>query len=245
MYFAAEANVNVGVITTIWSVNPLFMAIVDYIVFKQQLKYYHVLGTISIVLCTIVISLSGVVEGKGDVAVETEIEPMTPTWVPVLFGLITPISFTTNGVLTKHLTSDRVNFNASTLSFNAYLVVNALVLLVAVPYWSLVEFDLRMFWIGLVGSVLNTLGIVCIQNALSCGPAGPTSAIVALASILLVVIEAVKNQKMLTAMESIGLLLGLYGALVLVIPGFFANLFCFCCLDKLKDETPENQSILK
>ena len=38
------------------------MAIVDYIVFGQKLKYYHTLGTISIVACTVIISLAGVVD---------------------------------------------------------------------------------------------------------------------------------------------------------------------------------------
>lgn len=57
------------------------------------------------------------------------------------------------------------------------------------------------------------------------------------------VIEAVKNQKMLTIMESIGLCLGLYGALVLVIPGFFAKLCCFCCLDKLEEKPEKSKEI--
>ena len=34
MYFAKLADVNVGIIKTIWSVNPLFMAICDWIAFK-------------------------------------------------------------------------------------------------------------------------------------------------------------------------------------------------------------------
>lgn len=122
------------------------------------------LGTVSIVLCTIVISLSGVVEGKGEevAVVDPFAEPLTPTWVPVLFGLITPVSFTTNGILTKHLTSDKVNFKPSTISFTSYFIVNVLVLIVAIPYWCIVEFDQSMFWIGFAGSVINTLGIVSI-----------------------------------------------------------------------------------
>ena len=33
MYFAAKAKINVGVITTIWSINPLFMAFADYMIY--------------------------------------------------------------------------------------------------------------------------------------------------------------------------------------------------------------------
>jgi len=44
---------------------------------------------------------------------------------------------------------------------------------------------------------------------------------------------------MLSVMESIGLAFGIYGALVLVIPGFFEKMCCFCCLDRFKEEEAE------
>ena len=216
MYFANSAGVNVGVITTIWSLNPLFMAIADYIFNNQKLHYYHIIGLISITLCCIVISLSGVV-GVAPATQEVKVYD-TPMWIPVLFGIATPMFFTTNGLLTKHLTSERIGFNASTISFTSYFIVNVIVMIVAIPYWSMYGFSQYLFWLGLVGSIINTLGIVCIQNALSLGPAGPVSAIPAVSAVLLVVVEAVKHSKMLSIMETIGLVLGIYGALILVIP---------------------------
>lgn len=59
MYFSALANVNAGLITTIWSVNPVFMALMDRICFKTKLERYHLVGTLFIVICTIILSLSG------------------------------------------------------------------------------------------------------------------------------------------------------------------------------------------
>ena len=58
MWFSGLARINVGVITTIWAVNPLFLAIFDSIIFKQKLFYYHYIGMLSIVGCTLIISLS-------------------------------------------------------------------------------------------------------------------------------------------------------------------------------------------
>lgn len=190
---------------------------------------------VSIVLCTISISLAGVFKEKEPASID-DIEPACPSWIPVLFGLITPVGFTTSGILTKHLVSDRVKFDPSTISFSAYFLVNTIVLMFAIPYWKNVEFNEALFWIGFIGSVINTLGIVSIQNALSCGPAGPISAIAAVSAILLVVIEAVKQWKMLSLMETIGLIFGIYGALVLVIPTFFEKLCCFCCPTTFQDE---------
>lgn len=70
MYCAKLAQINVGVIITIWSINPLFMALLDYLFFGQKLQYYHVIGTVAIVICTVVISLSGVIIKNDDVDVE-------------------------------------------------------------------------------------------------------------------------------------------------------------------------------
>lgn len=138
MIYAARANINVGVIITIWSVNPLFMAICDKLIFGQELRYFHTLGMLAIVICTVVISLAGMGSDKH-VSSHTEatlnVEPTVPTWVPVLFGVVTPMTFCTNGILTKHITSPRVGFDPSRLSFNVYFLVNLLILIYAIIYW--------------------------------------------------------------------------------------------------------------
>ena len=96
-----------------------------------------------------------------------------PTWVPVLFGVLTPVFFTSNGILTKHLTGHRRKgalpltqdekrrvFDSGDLGFTSYIVVNLIVLVAAIPYWVIVDFDATLFWIGCIGSVINTLGLV-------------------------------------------------------------------------------------
>lgn len=162
MIFAAKAHINAGVIITIWSVNPLFMAICDKIFFNQSLRYFHFLGMFSIVICTIVISLSGMVNSKTTDASVVGLAPSIPTWVPVIFGIITPMTFCSNGILTKHLTQPRIGFNPSRMSFNVYFIVNILVLIYAIPYWAVNPFQPTLFVWGLIGSIINTLGIVCI-----------------------------------------------------------------------------------
>lgn len=230
MIFAARAKINAGVIITIWSVNPLFMAVCDKLIFGQKLRYFHSLGMFAIVVCTIVISLAGI--GSKQTAVDS-VEPTAPAWIPVLFGLVTPMTFCSNGILTKHITHPRIGFNASRLSFNVYFAVNLLIMIYAIIYWQNNPFNSYLFWMGLVGSIINTLGIVCIQNALSRGPAGPISALAATPSFFLVIIESIKNQTLPSTMEWIALVFGIYGAFVLVIPKPMARVFCFCCLSKL------------
>lgn len=66
MYYAARAEVNVGLITTIWSVNPLFMAIGAFAFFAEKLETYHFVGMILIVICTVLLSLSTVISPKEE-----------------------------------------------------------------------------------------------------------------------------------------------------------------------------------
>ena len=64
-----------------------------------------------------------------------------PAWIPVLFGLLTPCLFCTNGMFTKKVLSPEVGFDASNISFSSYFIVNVIVLCAAVPYWTTVSFD--------------------------------------------------------------------------------------------------------
>ena len=61
LYFSALASINTGLITTIWGVSPVFIGLLDYLIFRVKLKYYHYIGMFSIVACTILLSISGVI----------------------------------------------------------------------------------------------------------------------------------------------------------------------------------------
>lgn len=171
-----------------------------------------------------------------------------PSWIPVVFGVLTPVFFTTNGILTKHLTGTRKPgepaltenekdklFDASTIAFSAYFVVNIVILIAAIPYWVLVHFSLKLYLLGLVGAIVNTLGLTAVQIALACGPAGPVSALTTVSNLALVVIEAIKHNSVPRPLEFIGLATGMIGALIFVIPDVFRVIFCFCCLDWLAE----------
>ena len=70
-------------------------AFADYILFGQKLKYYHWIGLVSCVTCTVLIGLSKVVtpevkDSKNDVVA------LFPAWVPILLALMMAIMLTTN-----------------------------------------------------------------------------------------------------------------------------------------------------
>lgn len=79
------------------------------------------------------------------------------------------------------------------------------------------------------------MGYICAQNAFSRGPAGPVAAIYGMANYTFVVIECIKNKKMLNLAETIGVLLTIYGSTLIVIPEVLEK-YCFCCCFKNKKQ---------
>lgn len=59
---------------------------------------------------------------------------------------------------------------------------------------------------------------------------GPVASINTLTNLILVVVEAIKHMKVPSYIEFIALVLGLMGALELVIPEQIEKLFSCCCL---------------
>lgn len=149
----------------------------------------------------------------------------------VIIGLITPIFFTTFQSFTKHLTSSRIGFEPANLNFLGYLAVNTTLLICGVIYWQYNTFYPRLYLIGVASSCFEVIGNYLLIEAYNSGPAGPTSAIICLSSIFTTIMVAIMNMQMLNLMEFIGLILGTYGGLVMVIPEVFEK-YCFCCCSK-------------
>lgn len=157
-----------------------------------------------------------------------------PTWVPVLFGILTPICFTSSNVLLRTLTDEKYgfNFNGTNISMTSIAVVNVLVVIFAIVFWQFHHFSPNLYWIGLVGSIVNTIGLTCMNTAISCGPMGPVASIGASSTILLVIVDAIASRRVPNYVELIALVLGFGGALELVIPDQLASIFTCGCFRK-------------
>ena len=58
MYYSHLSNVNVGTITTLWSVQSLAAAFVDYFVNNEKLTIKHFLGILAVTAAALLISFS-------------------------------------------------------------------------------------------------------------------------------------------------------------------------------------------
>jgi hypothetical protein len=81
---------------------------------------------------------------------------VVPVWVAVLGGVITPISFTANGLLIKHLVSDRIGFDPIRMTFSVILITNLVILVIMLTNETFIKsFEWGLFVQGFFGSILD------------------------------------------------------------------------------------------
>ena len=78
MYYSHMADVNVGIITTIWSVQPMAAAVLDYFIYGEKLMMHHLFGILFIIASALSISLSNHLEGQNVVTEGYLTSPFLP-----------------------------------------------------------------------------------------------------------------------------------------------------------------------
>ncbi len=87
-----EANLNAGIVSTIWAVTPLYGAVLDYLFFGQRLSTRHIVGVFTLIACAASISLANVIAAEPG-AEKPAREPTVEGWVPVVIAVFTPLLF--------------------------------------------------------------------------------------------------------------------------------------------------------
>ena len=121
MYFSHMSGVNVGVITTFWSIQPLVAAVLDLLINREMLGFHHIVGMILVILGAVSIGYSGINkqnDGKhlapnnaptenpnSDMTFHPVIQdPKSPMWIAILWGFITPCFFIARAMYAKFIT---------------------------------------------------------------------------------------------------------------------------------------------
>ena len=106
------SGLNVGVITTLWSVEPLLNALIDWFLNGVRLGVNHVFGIVLIVSGAVSIGFAGISK-KSDNQLHAPNaiplkpddnlvfhpvidDPEYPIWVPIVWGVFTPTFFIMN-----------------------------------------------------------------------------------------------------------------------------------------------------
>jgi multidrug transporter EmrE-like cation transporter len=56
---AIMADLNTGIVITIWAINPFTSALMDFFIYRSPLKMHHLIGMVFLIMCAIFVSVSG------------------------------------------------------------------------------------------------------------------------------------------------------------------------------------------
>ena len=216
--YCIDANLNAGIVSTIWAVSPLYGAVIDYVAFGERLSVKHLVGVFCLIACAASISMSNIVESDS----ETHINEKPATvgaWIPVVLAIITPALFASQAGLMKHLCGQK-GFDAFKLQFLAYAIVGVGLFSVLMTKENDADFSEEFLAIGTVGSIINTLGIVLAGKSYTLGPLGPVSALQSVSTVMFSTVQAIRFMKVPKTLEFVGMAVGMLGALVLTIPEY-------------------------
>ena len=135
------ANINAGVITVIWSVTPLFVALADYFMFQQSLTYNYIIGMVLMMASAVLLSLNSLIFApNGGQLHKVQI---IPSWIAVVIAFMNCFVFTARIILYKRLTAKEygINFVCFSLFSSSFLVFNTLIFIAGLFYWRTHHFD--------------------------------------------------------------------------------------------------------
>jgi drug/metabolite transporter (DMT)-like permease len=161
----------------------------------------------------------------------------------VIFAIFCSLFFTSSSLMMKYLTGPFRGFDSFKLSFSSYFIVGTILsgMLLNYGLQNPESFEWDMLWLGLFGSVVNTIGIVIIGKAFSTGPLGPVSALSCLQSILFSIAQCFALGLFPKPLELVGTFIGILGALILTIPEKMHALASkvFPCLQNKEETEPK------
>jgi hypothetical protein len=96
LYTATLAGINTGLITIIWRSSTFLSALADYLLFSQKLEYFHYIGLVACVVCTICIAFSKVIYPESHD--EEKVVAVLPAWVPITLAIISAVAITSNSM---------------------------------------------------------------------------------------------------------------------------------------------------
>ena len=95
------AELNQGVVTSLFSLNSVFMAIIGTFMFHEKMHFNHYLGIILLMVCSVLISFSDDPSKKDAFEVLGNTVSKGSPVVAVIFAVLCPLGFATVDTLTR------------------------------------------------------------------------------------------------------------------------------------------------
>ena len=97
------AGLNIGIASTIWAVQPFFVAFCERVLFRVRLCFYQFVGMFFLVVMAIFIALSDLFGPEAPIDQLQASEKQAPVYIAVLYSFIFPIAGTFMVMLTAYV----------------------------------------------------------------------------------------------------------------------------------------------
>ena len=212
---AKKANLNIGIVSALWSLCPFGTALLDWIIYRVLPLKSHLVGMLSLMCCAVLVSLSGLLTTP---TIETE--ATVDVYVPVLCSL-TLVPIVAFYILFSKEVTDKQGVNPNDWTCAYSLVVFMPLQVLGLCWWvqDPESFRVDYFCWGLL-SAFEVLGCIVFNNLfkINNAPIGPMLALMNIGTIEMLVFGMIATNSWPHWMQLLGFLFGFIGALILSAP---------------------------
>jgi drug/metabolite transporter (DMT)-like permease len=219
--YCTDANLNPGVITSLFALSSVFLLILAYFTFGEKMTKLHFVGIILMTLCTLVLlapNKAGLVENYGS---------QSP-FLPVMFAIITSAWFWLRTMLLKMFTV-KLKYDPVLFTSHSYLLSGGIItaifmlLFMARMFGGLNISQINLFLnseillINVISGIFNWIGNVLVNHATSHGHAGAASGLSNIQPIVQTILNSFFLSQFPNSSQIVGLVLGVLGSIALSI----------------------------
>jgi drug/metabolite transporter (DMT)-like permease len=220
--YSKRAGLNIGIATSIWSLNPFMTAVLDRFVYGSEIKRYHVVGMSSLVICAVLVSMSELFITSTQNRIDSPYQDKPPIVYALLISFLMPTICALFTLIEKYVVV-KLGVSSSDWAFGHWFLMSVIMQTVSAVYfkfYSFSAFDFQMWTICSLGSLLNCVGSSFVIAAFATqAPIGPILALLITQTIVVTVVQAVMLAAAPNWMQLLGLAFGITGAFILTVPG--------------------------
>ncbi|CAI2367431.1 unnamed protein product [Moneuplotes crassus] len=223
--FATYANMNQGILTSLFSFSAIFSALLAYFIFQDRLRIWHGIGIVFMILCIVGLGIGSEEESELEGLDESGHSLFFYSLISILFGILCPVCFSVGGLVVRYF-SDNYNYCPIDLTISCYFWSNVILIICMIftfEYGSH-PFILSEYLQIAASGLLTAIGVVFLNMAVTCGLAGPVFALANIQVIIQTILQVLINGKVPNLIEIIAAALGVIGACTIALGPDIKNL---------------------
>ena len=234
--YAMYAGINQGVITTIFTLSAIYVALISWFMFNEKLNRFHIIGMLLLIGCTILIVFSKSPDASKTLKVyDQEVQQESPL-PAVLFALLTTVLYSFRTIYVK-LFVQKLKFNTFDYMTYSYLLSGVFFLPFMINDMYFYGFIPDVVFLGIASGVLNGFGAFFLFYATSTGMAGPAYSLKNIEPVVQCIVGVFFLDQHLNVNQFIAICMGILGSLVLTLgPYLFSS---------KEEKQKENELLLK